>query len=179
MAGIEFSDVARLLTCREFAEAEGMKIRGGRCVCPFHAGAHNFNLAFVNDGRRVYCHKCGRSGDVVTLAAAVWRMTQRDAAAELNERFKLGLSGETLTQAERDRREQARQRERDLREAEHKAEARAWSAACDAERAAQAAIERFTEADADGAEFDQALKRLCEAQQRCELLQAARAEVRA
>lgn len=175
MAGIEFSEVARLLTCREFAEAEGMKMRGGRAVCPFHAGAHNYNLGFLNDGRRVYCHKCGHSADVVGLAAAVWRMSQHDAAVELNERFNLGLTGERLTADEVARRDAERRRVRDLREAEHKAEAREWSEACDAERAAAAAMLRFTEADADKAEFNQALQRLAAAQQRCDVLQAARA----
>lgn len=175
MAGIEFRDVARLLTCKEFAEAEGMKLRGGRAVCPFHSGAHNYNLAFVNDGRRVYCHKCGRSGDVVTLAAAVWHCSQRDAAVELNTRFNLGLTGETLTPAERERREQARQEARELREAVREADAQAWSVACDTERAAQAAMLKFTEADVDTPAFNQALQRLAAAQQRCEVLQAARA----
>lgn len=173
MAGIEFRDVATALSCREFAEAEGLRICGGRLQCPFHGG-HNFNLALVNGGQRVYCHKCGRSGDVVTLAAAVWRTSQRDAAVELNTRFNLGLTGETLTAEERNRREAERQHERDLREAERQADVNEWSAACDAERAAQAAMERFTAADVDKAEFDQALRRLAAAQQRCDALQAAR-----
>ena len=174
MASIEFKDVARLLSCRQFAEAEGLRIQGGRLQCPFHGG-HHYNLAFCNDGQRVYCHKCGRSGDVVGLAAAVWHTSQRDAAVELNERFKLGLTGETLTPAERDRREQAREEARDLQRRIKQTEAQEWSAACDAEKAAQAAIERFTEADADTPAFDQALKRLCKAQLRCDVLQAARA----
>lgn len=170
---IEFRDVAAALSCRQFAEAEELRIQGGRLQCPFHGG-HNFNLAFVNDGRRVYCHKCGRSGDVVSFAAAVWHCSQRDAAVELNERFHLGLTGETLTPAERERREQARQEARELRERERLAAAAEWSAACDAERAAQAAIEKFTEADLDTPAFNQALQRLAAAHQRCDVLQAAR-----
>ena len=55
------------------------------------------------------------------------------------------------------------------------AEAKEWIAACDAERAAQTAIEGFTQADADGTDFDQALRRLCAAQTRCDVLQAERA----
>lgn len=171
--GIEFRDLARLLSCREFAEAEGMRMRGGRTVCPFHAGATGFNLAFYGDGR-AHCHKCGRTADVVQLAAAVWNTDQRSAAAELNQRFKLGLAGERLTAADVTRRAADRQRERDLQQAEREADAQEWSAACDAERAAQRAVERFTEADADGAAFDQALQRLCAARLRCDVLQAER-----
>ena len=171
MAGIEFKDVARLLSCREFAEAEGLRMRGGRGVCPFHAGAHNYNLAFKPDGH-CYCYKCGRVADVVQYASAVWRCSQLDAAAELNERFHLGLAGESLTDAERERRRRDRERARDLQMLKRRAEAAEWSAACDAERAARAALERFTEADAETPAFDLALKRLADAQMRCELLQA-------
>lgn len=174
MAGIEFADVARLLDCKTFAEAEGLRMRGGRAVCPFHAGADGYNLAFKPSGR-CHCYRCHKTADVVQLASAVWHTNQRDAAQELNARFKLGLTGESMTPAERDRREQARKEARDLQQRIKQAEAQEWSAACDAERAAQAAIERFTEADADTPAFDQALTRLCAAQLRCEVLQAARA----
>ena len=47
---IEFKDVARALSCREFAEAEMEVNRAGRARCPFHGG-HNFNFAFYEDGR--------------------------------------------------------------------------------------------------------------------------------
>lgn len=168
--GIEFRDLARLLSCREFAEAEGLPVRNNRLVCPFHGG-ENFNLQILRDGK-VRCYTCGAHGDVVDLAAAVWRINKRDAAVELNERFKLGLSGESLTQTERDRREQARREARELKEMIKQAEAQAWSDACEEERAAQQAIERFTVTDADGPEFDAALRRLSAAHQRCNELQA-------
>ena len=171
MAGIEFRDVAALLTCREFAATCGMRIQGGRLQCPFHGG-HNFNCALVNGGRRVYCYKCGRSGDVVTLAAAVWHTDQRSAAEELNERFKLGLAGQTVTPAERERREQERREAREQAEQAKRAEVQEWSKACDDERAAEAALRRFTEADADSAEFDQALRRLGQARMRADVLDA-------
>lgn len=174
MAGIEFKDVSRLLSCREFAEAEGLPIRGGRTRCPLHGG-RNFNFALLDDGR-AYCHVCHRAADVVQLAAAVWHMSQRDAAVELNERFHLGLAGESLTDAERERRRRDRERARDLQILKRRAEAAEWSAACDAERAARAALERFTEADAETPAFDLALKRLADAQMQCELLQAERVE---
>lgn len=173
MAGIDFKSVARLVSCRDVCEFEGLAIRHNRIACPFHGGK-GYNFALYDDGRG-HCFVCGRDADSVGLAAAVWRMNQRDAAVELNARFNLGLTGETLTPTERERREQARREARDLQERVKRAEAQEWSAACDAERAAQAAIERFTAADADKPEFNQALQRLCTAQLHCEMLQAARA----
>lgn len=169
---IEFKDVARALSCREFAEAEMEVNRAGRARCPFHGGTHG-NLAFYDDGR-CHCFKCGRTADVVQLAASVWHMEQREAAEELNSRFGLGLSSETVTPAERARRDQARQEARELREMVRRSEVEAWSRACDDERAAQAEIERFKIEDADKPEFNQALQRLCAAQLRCEVLAAAR-----
>jgi len=169
---IEFKDVARALSCREFAEMEMEVNRAGRARCPFHGG-HNFNFAFYEDGRG-HCFKCGRTADVVQLASAVWHMEQREAAEELNSMFRLGLTSETVTPAERERREQARQEARYLREMVRRSEVEEWSRACEDERAARAAMERFTEADVDKAEFNQALQRLATAQQHCDVLAAAR-----
>lgn len=135
MPGIEFRDVARLLGCKEFAEAEGLKLRGGRAVCVFHAGADGYNLAFYPDGK-CHCHKCGRTADVVQLAAAVWSCNQREAASELNRRYRLGLDGKRLTAAEVDKLHH-RQRQRDVRQAE--AEAALHEAQAEA-RAAWAAV---------------------------------------
>lgn len=169
---IEFKDVARALSCREFAEMEMEVNRAGRARCPFHGGTHG-NLAFYDDGR-CHCFKCGRTADVVQLAASVWHMEQREAAEELNSRFHLGLSSETVSPSERKRRDQARQEARELREMVRRSEAEAWSRACEDERRAQADIERFTVEDADKPEFNQALQRLCAAQLRCDVLAAAR-----
>ena len=171
MAGIEFRDGARLVSCRDFAEAEGLTIRNNRIACPFHGGK-NYNFALFDDGRG-HCFVCGRDADSVRLAAAVWRTNQRDAAVELNERFRLGLQAETMTQAERDRREQARNEARELQKRVKQAEAQEYSAACDDERTAQREIEQFSIEDADKPAFDQALQRLCAAQLRCDVLQVA------
>lgn len=169
---IEFRDVARAVTCEDLARAEGLEIRHGRIQCPLHGG-HNFNFKLGGTTGRGYCFKCGRYADSVSLAAALWHVSQREAAEELNMRFNLGLAPATVTAAERERRDATRQRERDLRERERKKAVQEWGEACEAERAAQQAIERFTEADVDKAEFNQALQRLCAAQLRCEMLQAA------
>lgn len=157
MAGIEFSDVARLLTAEQFARRE-LRMRGNRAQCPFHGGTH-YNLQFFRDGR-CYCHVCHKAADVVQLAACVWHTSQLDAARLLNDEYRLGLVAETPTDEQR----QERQRERELLEQARQHEAESWAAACDEERAAQSALERFTADDADRPEFIQALTRLATAQ---------------
>lgn len=161
---IEFKDVARAVTCEDLARAEGLAVRNGRIACPLHGG-HNFNFKLGGTSGRGYCFKCGRYADSVSLAAALWHVSQREAAEELNVRFNLGLAPATVTAAERERREAARQRE-------HEQDMREWSAACEAERDAQLAIEHFTVADVEGTAFTSALKRLCDAQTRCDVLAA-------
>lgn len=174
MPAIEFKDVARLVSCEDLVNAEGIEVKHGRIRCPFHGG-HNFNFRLGGDTGRGFCFKCGRYADAVSLAAELWHVSQREAAEELNSRFHLGLAPETVTTADRERREAERRRQRDLLDQRRRQDVREWSEACEAERAAQREMERFTEADVDGTAFKQALQRLCAAQLRCEVLQAARA----
>lgn len=171
---IDFRELAARLSCREFAEAEGMRIRHNRIACPLHGG-HDYNMALNDDGS-AYCYVCHKAADVVQLASALWRMNQRDAAVELNQRFRLGLQAETVNAAELDRRRREREAARQAEAEAKRSEALEWGKACDAERAARTAIERFTEADVDTPAFDLALRRLCDAQQRCDML-SARVEV--
>jgi len=163
MPGLEFREVAAALTCEQFARRE-LRMRGNRAQCPFHGGEH-YNLQFFKDGR-CYCHVCHKSADVVQLAACVWHTNQLDAARLLNDDYNLGLTGSVPTDEQR----RQRQRERDRREADEQRARDAWSKACDDERAAQRAIERFTIADADKPEFTAALTRLVNAQTNVELL---------
>ena len=93
---IEFRELADALDCKTFAEAEGMKLVGGRARCPFHPGASHFNLAFKESGR-CHCYRCGRTADVIQLASAVWKTSQVDAASRLNQMFSLGLDRKKLT----------------------------------------------------------------------------------
>ena len=170
--GIDFKAVADAMPAEKFARHE-MQMRGNRAKCPWCDNPQHYNLAFYAADGKAHCHKCGRTADVVGLAAAVWHTNQLDAARQLNDVYRLGVAAETMTQAERDRREQARREARELRENAKRQQNAEYSAACDEVRAAQAAVERFTQTDAYRAEFNQALKRLCEAQQRCDVLQAA------
>lgn len=163
--GIEFSDVARLLTCEQFARRE-LAMRGNRAKCPFHHGA-NFNLAFFPDGR-CHCFKCNRTADSVQLASATWNMNQLDAARLLNDEFSLGLAAEMPSDEQREQ----RRREADRRDRERDEARKAWATACDEEREAAVQLERFTVDDADKPEFAAALKRLCDAQTKCDLMWA-------
>lgn len=166
VAGIEFKEVADRLTCEQFALRE-LEVRQHRAKCPFHHGEH-YNLQLLRNGK-CYCHVCHKGGDVVTLAAATWGTTQLQAAKLLNEQFALGVEDsdaptlDVLEQRERERRERDRQREE---------ERKRWSAACDREREARAKLERFTAADADKAEFDQALQNMVKAQTELDLMWA-------
>lgn len=136
---IEFADVARLLSCREFAEGEGMKMRGGRAVCPFHAGADGYNLAFYERDGRCHCFKCGTTADVVKLASSVWSCSQVEAADELNRRYDLRLD-KAPTAAEAD----AWQRKRRQRDDKQQAAEAAVEAAEAEARAAWAAVNTST-----------------------------------
>lgn len=157
MPGLEFADVARLVSAEQFAQRE-MKLVRGRAQCPFHGGEH-FNLAFYRDGR-CHCFKCHKTADSVALASVVWHVSQVEAAQLLNDEYNLGLTGSVPTNEQR----QQRQRDREARAAAEQARRDEWGRLCDEERAAQAAIERFTVDDADKPEFNQALARLCAAQ---------------
>jgi len=166
MPGLEFADVAAALSCETFARRE-MKVERRRAVCPFHAGATHYNLAFYRDGK-CHCHKCGRTADVVQLAAAVWHVSQLDAARMLNDEYNLGLAGSTPTDEQRQR----RQRERERRELEQRLERAAWSAAADELREAEQATAGFTLADADNPATWAAVARLGAAQDKWHAMRA-------
>lgn len=166
MPGVEFAEIAARLDCATFAARE-MNVVRGRAQCPFHGGEH-FNLQFFKRDGRCHCHVCHRTADVVQLAAAVWHVSQLDAARMLDDEFNLCVGAGVSTDEQRQR----RQREREQREAKQLAAREAWARACEEEQAAQNAIERFTVNDADKPEFEQALTRLCDAQRRCDMLWA-------
>jgi len=165
MPGLEFADVAQALTCEQFARRE-MSMRGNRAKCPFHGGEH-YNLQFFKDGR-CYCHVCHKAGDVVTLAAAVWHVSQLDAARLLNDDFNLGLCAGSPTADERQR----RQREREQREAAEQAARAEWCAAADDLREAEQATAGFTLDDADKPSTWAAIARLGAAQDKWHALWA-------
>lgn len=162
MPGIDFDAVSSALSCRDFAESEMELNRAGRARCPFHDGA-SFNLAFMPDGR-CYCHACHRAGNSVQLAAAVWHLSELDAARELNERFRLGITTERLPASERARRDAERAAERARKAEELKRERAAWGRAADNLRDAERDLWRYHIGDADKPEFCVALLRFSIAQ---------------
>lgn len=166
MPGLEFADVARALTCEEFARHE-MDLRGNRAKCPFHGGEH-FNLQFFKRDGRCHCHVCHRTADVVQLAAAVWNIGQLEAARQLNSEFNLGLMDGTPTDEQR----QQRQRERERRAAAERAEREAGAAAAEELREAERAAAGFTVADADNPATWAAVARMGAALDRWNAMQA-------
>jgi hypothetical protein len=169
MPGIEFADVARLVSAEQFAQRE-MKLVRGRAQCPFHGGEH-YNLAFYRGDGRCHCFTCHKTADSVQLAAAVWHTSQVEAAQLLNEEFRLGLSASdaptaaVLAQRQREREERDRQREADRLE---------WGAAADNLRDAENALQGATVADAENPATWAKIARLAQAQLRWENLQAGR-----
>lgn len=143
MAGVEFAEIAARLDCATFAARE-MRVVRGRAQCPFHGGEH-FNLQFFKRDGRCHCHVCHRTADVVQLAAAVWHVSQLDAARMLDDDFNLGVGAGMPTDEQRQR----RQREREQREAAEQAARAEWGAAADELREAEQAAAGFTLADAD------------------------------
>lgn len=166
MPGIEFKQVADRLTAEQFARNH-LRLRGNRAQCPFHGGEH-YNLQFFRDGK-CHCHVCHRGGDVVALAAATWGTTQAEAAALLNDEYHLGLNGGGRPSAAV---LEARQRERQERDHQRDEQRERWGAACDREREARQLLERFTAADADKPEFNQALARMVAAQTELDMMWA-------
>ena len=169
MPGIEFSEIARLLSCEEFARHE-MQLRGKRAQCPFHGGK-NFNLAFYPKGTKdgkCFCFKCGRAADVVQLAAAVWHTDLVTAANMLNDEYHLGLTSSTPTDEQR----QCRQREREQRESDAQRQREQWARAADDLREAEQAAGQFTIADADNPSTWAAIARLSAAQDKWAAMRA-------
>ena len=170
---IDFKAVRELVSCKDFARRE-MKVdrTGKRAVCPFHPGATHYNLQLFDDG--CHCHVCHAGGDIIALAGAVWGLEPKDAAAKLNDVFNLGMDADVPNRAAIEAKVEARRRDLQEAAARRRAETEEWSRACEAEREAQAAIVRFTVKDAETDDFTRALQRLCAAQQRCDVLAAAR-----
>lgn len=170
---IDFKELRALVSCKDFARRE-MKVdrNGKRAVCPFHPGATHFNLQLYDDG--CTCYVCHSGGDVITLAGAVWGLEPKEAAEKLNDVFNLGMDADVPNRAAIEEKVAARRRDLQEAAARRRAETEEWSEACEAERRAQEAIERFTIKDAETDNFTRALQRLCAAQQRCDVLAAAR-----
>lgn len=60
--------------------------RGG---CPLHRSTHATSRCLSIKGEFWFCHKCRRGGDVIALAAELWRVPLLEAAHDLCDEFSL------------------------------------------------------------------------------------------
>ena len=122
-----FEQIADSVTAKDAAEIYGLKFgRNGRACCPWHNDTHP-DLTF--SGSHCHCFACGIGGDAVALTAQLFNLSMWDAAAKLNEDFKLGLNlSETKIPTGPSRAE--------LRRQERERENREWGTLCEIERQA-------------------------------------------
>lgn len=143
-----FESVKERVTAREAAEMYGMRFRGKRARCPWHADNHP-DLAFYDNGT-CFCHACHAGGDAVSLTAQIFGLTMIDAARKINADFGLGLDVEKpLSPTERKRIEQRRLN----REREKEKDRREWSFLCDVLHEANRQIDAIVNA-ADRRDWD-------------------------
>ena len=109
-----FEDVKRQLNIRQVVEFYGFKVnRAGQFICPFH-NDHKPSASIKND--YFNCFVCGAGGDLITFTAKLHGLSNINACKKLVSDFKLNISTEPQTQADRLRAD----RERAKRQAELK-----------------------------------------------------------
>ena len=140
-------------------------MRGKRAKCPWNPAESRHNLQFMLDGN-CFCHACGRAGDVLQLAAAVWNCDTLSAARMLAGELGIAADGGGNWQEQRER----RQRERLEREQGRQAAAREWGTACDQLRQLERAAARFGVDDADKPSTWAVLRQLADVQTRLDLM---------
>ena len=83
-----FQKVKERVTARQVAEKYGLKVRqNGMACCPFHNDKH----PSMKIDRNYYCFACGAKGDAVNYVAALFGLSQLEAAKKINEDFALGI----------------------------------------------------------------------------------------
>ena len=86
----DFKELNRLLDIRKVAADYGLHVnRSGYARCPFH---HEKTASLKLYGDSFYCFGCNTGGDAIALVAGIKGISQSEAYAELNERYRLGLS---------------------------------------------------------------------------------------
>ena len=131
-----FESVKERVTAREAAEMYGMRFRGKRARCPWHADNHP-DLAFYDNGT-CYCHACHAGGDAVSLTAQIFGLSMTDAARKLNDDFHLGIEADKpVSVIVRNQIEQRRQERKKAAEEKR----REWALLCDVKHEAQRQID--------------------------------------
>ena len=79
------------MTTQSCAERYGIRVVRGLCSCPFHSErTPSLKIYPGEDGW--YCFGCGKGGDVIDFAAALFGLSKADAARRLDEDFGLGIT---------------------------------------------------------------------------------------
>ena len=103
-----FQEVKERVTARQVAERYGLKVsQNGMACCPFHNDKH----PSMKIDRNYYCFACGAKGDAVNYVAALFGLSQFEAAKKINEDFSLRISIEK-TETRRKQYSGAREKEK-------------------------------------------------------------------
>lgn len=88
-----FEEVKACISAKHVAENYGLKVsRNGMACCPFHNDKHP---SLKIDDSHYHCFGCGAHGDVIGFVAAMFELSQYEAACKLNEDFNLGICADT------------------------------------------------------------------------------------
>ena len=116
-----FSEIKEALPMPSVAEHYGFKINRGQILCPFH-GEKTPSLKVYPGDRGWWCFGCNEGGSVIDFVARLFGLSGKDAAAQLDRDFGLGLMGKSFDRgsAERWKREKAaREADRAAQEREY------------------------------------------------------------
>ena len=94
-----FDEVKQQLNIRQVVEYYGFKVnRAGQFICPFH-NDHKPSASIKND--YFNCFVCGAGGDLITFTAKLHGLSNYDACKKLVSDFRLNISTEPQTQADK------------------------------------------------------------------------------
>ena len=87
---IYINQIKSVVSCRQFLESNGIKVKHGFAVCPLH-GDNDASLKVYDNGRGWCCYGCHKGGDIINLAREYYGTGFNDTVRRLNEEFKIGL----------------------------------------------------------------------------------------
>ena len=94
-----FDEVKEQLNIRQVVEFYGFNVnRAGQFICPFH-NDHKPSASIKND--YFNCFVCGAGGDLITFTAKLHGLSNINACKKLVSDFRLNISTEPQTQADR------------------------------------------------------------------------------
>ena len=94
-----FNEVKQQLNIRQVVEFYGYKVnRANQFICPFH-NDHKPSASIKND--YFNCFVCGAGGDLITFTAKLHRLSNINACKKLVSDFRLNISTEPQTQADK------------------------------------------------------------------------------